>query len=634
MEIVNPILPQEEDPFTMLPSQVQSDEDTSDTVTEIESFWTNEIARARKVREMFEPSWRSARKAWRNRWYPDFEGGKPNIMNGVFYSDVEVTVANLAANPPQFTVDIAGEQNIGTAVFVKNALKYELKRLRFPNLYRQFVRDAAIYNIAIAKTSYNFEKTVGLDADAPYIQRISPFNWLIDPECTDVYNARWAGEEKFFTVEEFRSRYRMNTDRAIATASEYVVNTEMRAENNTTMRTGVTDKAVVTSQTEIDYNTVSPSQIKRIKITEIYDAAEGKIITLADGRILVEVKSYGLGEGDIKYVRHLPYRVLRFNTMNDFFYCDSDFDIHKSKLFEIDEVSNRIYEALYRMIPKGMYNKNAVKNDEMTKICRAKMSQMVGIDVPAGTNINELFSWVPMASIDPNNWNALNELKQSHNTDTGIADFQKGGSPSGKQTATETMVMAQGVSGRSGMRQTLCDEFLDEVITSLFYVLKHTMDNNKWIPFAGTYPVTRINAQTGQTEILKLDGKAVEEKMKGFMFTPDMLQSEFLISIEAGATGMQKGAQEQAMLLNMYKVLGDNPALNKTSMARVIINSYNRDPDEVLYSPEQMAQQQQQQAAPPNQAPSPQPNIPVNPPPEGQVVGNPLTQVLNRLPVR
>lgn len=625
MIVENPILPQELDPATILPSQVQSDEDTSDEVVEIERFWQSEVERAKKVRDMFIPSWRSARKCWRNKWYPLED--KVAIKNATFYSDVEVTVAALAANSPQFNVSTASVEDVGTASFVKNALKYELNRIKVNKINRQIVRDACIYNIGISKTAYNYKRTASKAADSAYIERVSPFNFLIDPECTDIFDARWAGEEKYLTVEEFKERYNMNTDRAIATASEFIVNTEMASESNTSSRTGKTDRPNQAYDNDMDYSTITPSQVKRIKIVEIYDASEQKVITLADGCILVEVKSYGLGEGDIKYINHLPYRVLRFNTMNEFFYCDSDFEVHKSKIFEIDEVSNRIYESLYRLVPKAVTPKGVINDQEMNKITRSKMATVIPVNVPAGTDLGSIFQWLPMADISPNNWNAVNELKNSHNTDTGIADFMKGASPQGKQTATESMMIQQGAAGRSNYRMSLVDEWLDEVITSLFYVLKYTYDAKKWIPFAGVYPVTRVNPTTGQTEVLKDSGRIVEEKMKGFLLTPDMLQSEYKISIEAGSTGLNSTAQTQALLLNMYKTLQGNPAVDTTVMAKKIINSYGFDPDELL-------KQQSSESQMPPQQPQGNQNIPVNPAPDGQVVGNPVAQAMNSMPVR
>jgi len=565
----------------------------------LEQFWAFEIDRAEKVRKYFEPHWRTARKAYRNKWYPDFDNGKANVSNAVFYSDVEVQVSNLAANPPVVNVEANNTENEAYVPMIRSIFKYETNRLKIINKIRDLVRDVCITNIGILKVGYNFEKKPGLDADSVFVSRVSPYNYLQDPEAPSMDVARWAGEQRFMTAEELqitdelgKPRY-MNVERALETASEYLVNTEMRTDNNTTRsKTAQTDRP--SEKFAYDFTSIEPSKIKRIKVYEIYDVENKKILLLVNGNILISARDYS----EVPYLVDTPYVDLRFNKVPDFYYAESDFDIHESKLYEIDEISNRIFEYTRRMLPKGVYKKGVVADVEIQKIVRGKMSSLTGVELPPGVSLDDAIKWFQTEPLRQENMWALSYLRESHAQDSGIADFMKGSSQNAK-TATEAAMLNQGANSRAALRQKELEDAVDRLYTKMFAVIKHTVDMPRWIAVSGLYPIQEI-APDGTPYVVKQDGQTLMAKQKGFYMTPDLVQSDYTLSIEAGSTTLANSAQKQATIMNLYNLLMQNPLVRKDVLLKKVLQAFNIDAEEIVFTPQEMQAMTPPAAMPPN----------------------------------
>lgn len=584
-------------------------------IQELETFWKEEIRRAEQLREKIEPRWRAARKAYRNRWYPNTEKGKENISNPTFYSDIEVAVSNTAANLPKVLVQSQRKEFDPQASMVRAGLTSELDRLKIKSLSMNLAKDAFIYNHAILKVGYNVYEYLNLEASSAFIARTSVFDYIIDPEANSQETARYEGEQRFLDEDEFKagvaSGQYFAESRVLATAAHYVVNTEMenhKQSESDRVVTGSTDTANP-YDARYDYQTVQPSKIKRIKVYEIYDKIGKRLLMFTSTGILFCMKPFS----DMPYLQGSPYVTLRFNILADFYYMDTDFDIHESELYAIDAISNRLLEFTKRMLPKFLARKGAIDRNELNKVIRGVIGGVYEINVPANFGLQDCIQPMVSDNLKPENFQTLNFLQETHSKTSGITDYMKGQGGAAK-TATEAQIVANSASGRAALRQKLFDEAIQETARKLFYVLKHTTEAPKWIAIAGSYPMMKQD-DNGATLINYDDatGQPVMNKQHGFYLTKDMLQADFHIKIEAGSTSLNNQFQKQAMLLNLFKLVGNSPLVNQAALLRKIVQAYDEDPDELIM--EQPPLQQALGQAPnmnPQGTPIPQPAISSN----------------------
>jgi len=576
----------------MLPSRVsdQVESERADVKTkeeqEIETFWQGEINRAERLRRTYEPRWRKARKEWACRWFPRVADGRDNLKNPVFYSDVEVEVSNLAANAPVPFVSSQKREYDIEASMVRNALKFEADRIDIKSLAASLVRDCKIYNQMIVKIGYTGSKTLEFDADSVFVKRISPFDYLIDPECTSPANARWEGNRWYMDLEDFieaRNEF-INVDEALQYAQEYVTNSEMATGGDKSVQTGRTDRNEPGNVGDME--NLSPSPIKRLQIYEIYDKERGEMLLLVNGQVIVQKKSFGNMDSDLPYIHKSPFVLRRFNEMPDSFFSPTDYDIHESKLSLIDEITNRINEYTKRMIPKGVVRKGALNPNEIQKIMNGKTLSITEVDLAPNQSAENVISWLQGAPLTQDNMFMLQYARETHSQDSGIADYMKGGQMKAR-TATEAQMVGQGAQGRAVTRQGIVDAFWEEVFQKMFYVIKHTYKAPRWIGVAGKYPMQKI-APDG-TVLFARDnatGEYVMNKQHGFWITPDVLQADLQIKIEAGSSGLNNSIQKQQVLMNMVQMFSGVPmfaqAINWNSMLRELFNRFNMDADELM----------------------------------------------------
>lgn len=586
---------------------------------EIITFWSNEINRAENVRKYHEPRWRKARRNYENRFWKQNKkkDEKDYIERPNFYSNVETAVSNLAANPP--TILVTAQKNIYdiSAQMVQPALKYYSNTNDLHFLVQSFVKDVCIFNIAVAKVVYNADEKYNMDADSPIILRITPFSFIIDPEANTQKDARWEGEMRFLDWEKdvlTNEKEFINLDKAKELVSEYITNTEINNYNEETV--GDPNKATVSTQ--YGSPSISANTVKRLKIYEIYDKVERKIMWLADGKILIKFMDYP------EYLKSSPYCIMTFNKTPDFFYGKTDYDISESLYLELNILSNRIVEFSRRMIPKYIANKNAFESQkQLSELLRSEMCETVAIagNVPPENAIVP----IPTIGLPKENIELLQLLTQQLNETTGITEYAKG-SASGAKTATEASLMQAGATTRSAFRQRIIDRFVTQIIRKLFFILKHTVTAPKWISIAGKYPLLKVDELTGESLIITDPlGNPILNKQHGFFLTPDLLQADLQIEIESGSMALANSLQKQQTSLNMYNLLGSNQMVNMKELLKEVFKNFNLDADRfILEAPPQPQVNPNQPTAPiqPN-APS---NINMN---EGNISKNAINTVMN-----
>ncbi len=535
-------------------------------------FWMGEMERADKVVNFYwKPRWRKCRQAYRNHFYDRTTVEKAEIVERpLFYANVKVTVSNLCANPPVIMVDPQKEDFDKQALFVQAALKYDFERLDIFDKIRQAVNDMCVYNFTVAKVGYNFSESFNMPADSGFVGRVSPFNYFMEPEAVTQDEAPWEGEQRYVDFATLREEdgY-FNLDKARALATQQIANKEL-----TEVYAGDTvdpTKSVNNRNFFSQYPTIQPSKVKKLRIYEIYDKVNKKIIELAEGKIIIRYRDYP------PYMEGSPYVIGIFNKTPDYFYGEPDYLIHETQYTEINRIVNRLVEYTRRMIPKILVNKNAIKSSkDIEKISKGELCEVIPVDTTMP--LDQMYKMIFEGNIDPTNFNVLAEIKSEIDQDTGIADFMRGSNP-GKGTATQASMAAAGATSRAAERLHIVEKFTENIAKKLFYIRKHMTTAEEWIGIQGVYPVFSIPAQ--QVEM---------QKMRGFTLTPQMLQADLRIKIEAGSMALNNFIQKQQMALNMYSVVVQNPIVDKVKLTKFLLRHYDGvDPDDFMMEQPPMA---------------------------------------------
>lgn len=548
----------------------------SENILQLKKFWKNEFERCEDMMDERREVWRKARKSYRMMLYrTDDEYNKKRkrqyVRNPILYTNVSVLLANLAANKPQFNVTSRYKKDDAIAAMVGAALEYYAEKCDIFDMLKKGVIDASLYNIAIAKIGYNLYETYAFEADMPFISRVSSYNFIVDPDATCDKDARWMGEKSYLSMADLTEENGyINVEEAKRFASTFKVNEEiddLGSEEDNRANSGYS----TSSNFDDELYPSMPSIEKRIQITEIYDRVNRQVLIFAgDCDVLIMQKPYP------KYIKDFPYAVMQFNSIPDMYLGMTDFEIIHDKIREINIINNRMIEQTKRMLPKILCRKGVLSKNEIDKITDGKLGGVHEVDTPS--SLGDVIIPMPTAPLDQANVYVMEGLKRSMNEDTGIADFMKSNPLTEKRTATELAMVQQASSVRSNYRQKSVDMWLETIAVKLFYVLKHTMKDATWIDIAGNYPEMAFD-EMGNA-FLKIDmntGQPVINRQNGFFLTPDVLQSEFRIKIEAGSTAASTSAINQSKIMQAYSMLITSPIIDQVALTQMVITQLGLD---------------------------------------------------------
>lgn len=597
--------------------------------SQLKKFWNNEFERCEELMDERRNVWRKARKSYRMALYnKDEDDGarkrnkKQFVRNPILYTNVTILVSNLAAQKPVIIAKAKFQKDDPGATMVSAALDYYSEKCDLYSILKYGVMDASLDNIAIAKIGYNMVPTYMLEGNAPFITRVSPYNFLFDPDATCTKNARWMGEKNYLPVQYLRDNADefMNIEEAIKMAGTFRVNEEIDEDQMQTDERSSKNYTTTVNLDEEDYPN-SPSLEQRVPVVEIYDRVNRQILLFAgDCSVLISRRPYP------DYIKDFPYAVMMFNFITDYMMGPTDFEVIYDKIKEINILNNRILEHTKRMLSKYVTRKGAFTKADMDKMVEGKMGGVIEAETqgPLGDVIMPL----PSAPLDNNNWNSLEQLKASLNEDTGISDFQRSQPLQEKRTATELSMIQQAAGVRGGFRQKQVDMWLEEIATKLFYVLKATMDAPQWIDVSGNYPLTSVD-ENGQTMVLMDEqGRPVLNRQSGFMLNPDVLQAEFRIKIEAGSTAAATSGIKQNQLMQLTAMAATVPFLNQVAIWQQLLTNMGLDATELIIPP------QMQPPGPPMKTPD-TPSGEIRPPKsqlEGVVSGNNIVGDMKGVP--
>jgi hypothetical protein len=564
---------------------------------DIEEFWSTEILRGERVRINLEPRWRRARKNFRAKYWLK-RRGKDFVERPLFYANVMIQLSNVVANKPEFSVRASRNVMGSIETMVQNMLDYETKRLRLHKTVTAQVQDVLLYNIGIVKVAYNFDETYNLAPDSAYFKRISPFQFVLDPECTDMYDARWVAEIKYLDWEKVvkatikrdgkeHPKY-FNLKEAEKLKGEYVTNMEVNKdyyddEANTASMTG--RNVTTNSNTSSGATNVVPSKIEKIKVYEIYDRVERKMMIMA-GDQTGGPKTIIFQMDYPEYVEAFPYFWFTKNVVPDFAYGITDFELNQTTIYEANKIGNRFLEYTKRAIPKYVVNKAKISNkDKFEDMLSSDVCGCIVVDNPNGTAQDVVWP-LPLAPFAAENGQTLQIILDQYNKDTGVNDYQRGEQPKGKTTATEASIISASSSGRAGFFQRQIEENVEEILKALFRVIKHTTTGPKWISVSGTYPVKYVD--DSRKPLFGAGQQLV--KSNGFFLTPDVIEENFTISISAGSMAAQETAMMKQLAMNNYNTFLPNPLIDKAALTKYTMKKQGMEPDDFIT---------QQQATPP-----------------------------------
>jgi hypothetical protein len=454
-------------------------------------FWHSRFDRALRFRQNH---W-NGDKAWKkflnlykgNHWQAQTENSdeidSDNVRDRITVNITGSTVLNLVPflirQRPQFMIQPRKPVDTVSAALQETILNYVWKEMNMQPQARKIALDSVIIGHGIGKTGFNLEIDESLDKNVdtieyrdyirreePFVQRVSPFLFVFDPEAPEqnLESARWCAEIFFKPLQDIitNDRYSPSVRRKIKNGdvSPGTVSSVMKE----------ADSEDLTFQEDQD-----SGDLTRIVCFELWDKRSRKYYVFAHGvhEPLIE------RDWPFEYLEGFPYEMYDFIPVPEEPYAlglpswieDQQYELNRTRtsMFQHRRRFNRKYTALEGMIEDG----------ELTKLEEGEDGTVVVV--------KEHNAVLPIqdAKLSGDQYQIEQVIKQDIRELTGSDELARGGNLPSRTTATEIQTRSRLLGLKLEDRVEGWDTFIEKVGRKVLQHIKANYITDKVIKIAG-----------------------------------------------------------------------------------------------------------------------------------------------------
>lgn len=429
-----------------------------------------------------------------------------------------------------------------------------------------------------------------IKAQSPYAVRWSPLDFRVDPEARypDLSDAAWIAFGSLSRVEDIKKNPRYRNTRDLKGTVEI--------KQDYGSASGPSDHYDKSKDTD-------PEEYQRVRLWEIWDKREGRLITLADDHD----KALEYRDWPLSFSSGFPSETLYFTEYPDTLYGPPDLMQVAGQQDAYNEISSMTLNHVKRFLRKYITQRGMFDENELPKLTQA----IDGLVVQADGKLDDAIMAMPDAPIPVDWWQSRGNVREDHDRVSGVGDFVRGVAEK-VDTATEASLIQQNLNVRTNDARDIVENFSERVARQVLHIDAQTIDMPAAIPVIGP------------------DGAIALGQFLNVQ-TRDTLLAETDVEIEIGSMQPTNQAIQKREVIEIFQALRNDPMVDQFGLRRELLAKYHDtlpDGERLLLTPEQfslVAQHMQAgvggpsglpSASAPSGAPSPRPlgpNIPSRP---------------------
>lgn len=361
------------------------------------------------------------------------------------------------------------------------------------------------------------------DMDAPFVERVSPFDVFIDPEATSLHNAKWIAQRIVRDVEDVKRDRR------------YKNRSKVEADTYTNTRWRDSDHGTEGSRTYAD-------DIHRVTLYEFYDIQQGTVSVFAEhgDYFLVDPRP-------MPYSYGIPFVMMRNYNVPDYFYPLGDLEALEPLQRELNAIRSAMMNDRKQNARKYMVDENKLT----TKLREGLQSDEDGLVIPVEGPLDDTtVKLVPREALDAQMYQYTDVIEQDLTSVSGVSEYQRGELPETRRTATEASIIQDSANARASDKLAIIETSIREIAERL-------------LQLAQTY-------LTGEhvARLTGLDGTNL-----WVPFTRDDVQGEFDFEVEAGSTQPSNETFRRQQALQLLQTLQPYAGVEGMQAQGAVINA-------------------------------------------------------------
>ena len=431
-----------------------------------------ELSRRWHEQEGFNDTWRRMIDLYRGRHWPRTTASMDDLISvNLAFSTVNVIGPSVSVNHPKIVVHANNEEDRDRAMFVEAVINHLWRHHDFRKPFKQAVKDFLIVGHGWVKVGWRFleqeraladaerqemmdraileadyaaaempefaaelptedemaanipETQMMVVEDQPFVERVSPFDILLDPEATCEADMTWIAQRIVRPLEDAKSdtRYKRTT----------------RSELSADARVLTGYDHVFEDQREY----YTPDD--RVVIWEFYDIARNTMSVFAENG-----QGFLIDPAPMPYAYGQPFVMVRNYDVPDHFYPLGELEPIESLQLELDKTRTQLMNDRKRYARKYLYHERSFGPEGREALESDQDSRMVPV-VDENKPLSEVVVPMPQVQISPEIYQYSDIIEADIMQVSGVSEYARGAMPEIRRTATEASIIADAQNARA-----------------------------------------------------------------------------------------------------------------------------------------------------------------------------------------
>ena len=456
------------------------------------------------------------------------------ISVNLAFSTINVIAPSVAVNHPKITVTANKEGDEDRAVFNEAIINYLWRHHDYRKPFRRAVKDFLILGHAWVKVGWRFveqerplspmerdEQIVSaaeevqdfaymnpdmagdlpsdediaasvpssrmeIVEDQAFVERISPFDMLVDPEATCLEDAKWIVQRIVRPLHEVKKDKRFR--RSVRQGLEADSGVRYRW-NNDTEREQYSDL------------------VERVSIFEYYNIEDGTMSVLSQTG-----SDFLLDPTPMPYSFGHPYVMLRNYDVPDTFYPIGDLSQIESLQEELNKTRSQMVNHRKRYARKYLYHERSFGPEGREALESDEDGRFVPV-VDENRGLGDVVVPLAQTPLAPEMYNHSHLIEADINTVSGVSEYQRGQMPETRRTATEASIIADAGNARAADKLATIEIIISKVARMVMQLMQQYMT---------------------EAQMIRVTGKDDQEYF--IAYTRDDIIGEYDFSVQGGST--------------------------------------------------------------------------------------------------
>ena len=495
-----------------------------------------------RVDEGYDALWRRMIDLYRGKtYYGDTLGAGysgnvsyDRISVNLAFSTINVIAPSVAVNHPKITVTANKEGDEDRAVFNEAIINYLWRHHDYRKPFRRAVKDFLIIGHAWIKVGWRFVEQerpltpmerdqeivnaaeevqdfaymnpdmaqdlpsdediianvptsrMEIVEDQAFVERISPFDMLVDPEATCIEDAKWIVQRIVRPLSEVKKDKRFK--RSVRQGLEADSGVRYRWNNDTERE---------------EYSDL----VERVSIFEYYNIEDGTMCVLSQTG-----SDFLLDPTPMPYSFGHPYVMLRNYDVPDTFYPIGDLSQIESLQEELNKTRSQMVNHRKRYARKYLYHERSFGPEGREALESDEDGRFVPV-VDENRNLGDIVVPLPQVPLAPEMYNHSHLIEADINTVSGVSEYQRGQMPETRRTATEASIIADAGNARAADKLATIEIIISKVARMVMQLMQQYMT---------------------EAQMIRVTGKDDQEYF--IAYTRDDIIGEYDFSVEGGST--------------------------------------------------------------------------------------------------